>query len=81
MLFGHHIAPERPTLGCSYVARIDFDFGPRPYKAGEDFEWRDHESLNETKAYELWVSGHLLVKPAALKAAPPAQPQGRAARR
>lgn len=66
-MFGFIEAPEQPTPGCSYVARIDFLAGERQYKTGEDFDPSEH-GLTEEQAMMLWNSGHLLVK------VPPAQP-------
>jgi hypothetical protein len=67
MLFGHYTAPEIPTSGCAYVARIDFEYGPRAFRRGEDFDYAAL-GLNESQARDLWVAGRLLVKEPAMTA-------------
>jgi hypothetical protein len=62
VLFGHPTIAETPYAGCSYVARIDFEYGPRAYKAGDEFD-PQALGLNESQARDLWVAGRLLVKP------------------
>jgi hypothetical protein len=62
VIFGHYTAPEWPYPGCSYIARIDFIYGERRFKAGDDFDWRAL-GLVEEQAVALWRSDHLLVRP------------------
>lgn len=64
MIFGHNVQLEQPTAGCAYVARIEFLYGDRTYKPGDDFDWKAL-GLTESQASDLWVAGRLFVKPRA----------------
>jgi len=74
MMFGFITHLERPYPGCSYVSRIEQDYGPKHFKAGQDFDLAEL-GLTETQAMMLWSSGHLLVKPPAPPAPPAAPPR------
>lgn len=74
MLFGHNNQPTAPYEGCSFVARIAFDYGLRSFKPGERFDYAGL-GLVWSQARDLWVSGQLLVEEPVAASAPAHQPK------
>ncbi len=72
MIFGHQPIAERPYPGCSYVARIDFDYGLHVFKRGQAFDLKAI-GVTESQATDLWLAGRLEVVPQAV--APTRAPQ------
>jgi len=71
-LFGHPEPLVQPTAGCTYAARVSFDWGDRRFQPDEDFP---HLKLgvSELRAFELWSAGLLKVKPVVAPAKQPKQ--------
>jgi hypothetical protein len=67
-----HAPRIAPIPGCSFVARITFDYGPLKFNAGDPFPHADL-GMTEDAAWNFWRSTLIDVAPGAI-ADPPAAP-------
>lgn len=59
----------QPTAGCSYVARVAFDVGPKTFKPGDPVRCAD-VGVHEAVMFGWWQAGMIAVAPTAAVAQP-----------